>query len=118
MILFILIKSILIKGQDVKCDELVTYVERNGRYYQEVNEVQLMNSTWLKKVTAYSIDNKIVVVAEIKRDQWGINTKKYIFCGITSDMWTAFYMGINDLDKTYGERFQKYIFDNKCNCIQ
>jgi hypothetical protein len=112
----IILGCIYINGQDVACTELMNYVVKNGTRSENVNQIQLMNSTWLKEVTKYSIDNTIAVIAEIKQDEFGIVTKKYIFCGIPSSNWSSFYFGFNDLDKTYGERFHKYIYDYKCEC--
>jgi hypothetical protein len=103
-------------AQDVACDDLLKYVEKNGRLKGSVSQFQLIESSWLKEVKAYSIDNTIVVIAEIKRDDYGFNTKKYVFCGIPSSNWDSFYFGLTDLGKTFGERFQKYIFDYKCDC--
>lgn len=92
------------------------YVVKNGTLKGNVNYIQLMDSSWLKDVKAYTIENTIVVIAEIKVDEYGFNTKKYIFCGISRTNWDYFYNGFSDPGTTFGERFRKYIFDNKCNC--
>jgi hypothetical protein len=104
------------KAQDVSCQDLMDFVKQNGYRKGTVNTYQLTNSSWLTEVEAYSIENTIVVIAEIKQDEWGINTKEYVFCGIPSSNWDAFYHGLYDRDKTFGERFRKYIFEYKCNC--
>ena len=101
-------------AQDIKCDDLINYIEKEGRYIESVNAIQLLTSTWLKEVIAYSIENTIVVIAKIQQNQF--STKKYIFCGIPKSNWNNFYVGINDMSKTYGERFHKYIIDYQCNC--
>lgn len=117
----LIVLFILSQSENLRCDEVVTckelmdYVIQNGTRKASVNQFQLIESSWLKDVTSYTIENTIVVIAEIK-DEYGFNTKKYIFCGIPSTNWDSFYYGYNDLDKTYGERFHKYIFNNKCNC--
>jgi hypothetical protein len=103
-------------AQDVTCEELVKYVEDEGYVKGTVTSIQLFNSSWLKEVKAYSIDNTIVVIAEVKKDEWGFNTEKYAFCGIPSSNWDAFYSGLYDLGKTYGEKFHKYIYNYNCNC--
>lgn len=105
-----------VTAQEVSCTDLMDYVKQEGNRKATVSSVQLMHSSWLKEVEAYTIENTIVVIAEIKRDEWGINTKEYVFCGIPSSNWDAFYGGWNDRDKTFGERFRKYIFEYKCNC--
>jgi hypothetical protein len=91
-------------------------VEENGKKKETVSSYSLIYSTWLKEVTAYSIEDVIVVIASIKEDQYSYFTKKYIFCGIPENNWSSFYYGLYDLNKSYGERFHKYIFDYKCNC--
>ena len=103
-------------AQDVSCKDLVKYVEDEGYVKATVTSIQLFNSSWLKEVKAYSINNTIVVIAEVKKDEWGFNTEKYIFCGIPSWNWDAFYYGLYDFGKTYGERFHKYIYNYKCDC--
>ncbi|WP_027127300.1 hypothetical protein [Gelidibacter mesophilus] len=103
-------------GQDVKCNDLIDYVVKKGTYKNSVFPIQLISSDWLNKVEAYSIENKIIVIAEIKNDELFSTNKKYIFCGIPTENWNAFYVGLNDLDKSFGERFHKYIFDYKCDC--
>ncbi len=116
IVIFLFVGRNFIKAQDISCTTLMEYVIKNGYIKANVNSLQLINSSWLKDVTAYSVDNKIVVIAEIKTDNTGIFTKKYIFCGITSSTWDSFYYGLSDFGKSYGERFQKYIIDNVCNC--
>jgi hypothetical protein len=91
------------------------YVQENGTKTGNVSALSLMYSTWLKDVTAYTIEDKIVVIAEIKKDEYGLSTKKYIFCGIPKQNWENFYWGVNDFGKSYGERFNKYIMDYRCN---
>ena len=104
------------QAQTVSCDELISYVEKNGRETSSVSSYQLINSSWLKGVKRYSIDNSNVVIAEIKRNQYSIYTRKYIFCGISNTNWRSFKYGYSNLGTSYGERFHEYIMDNKCNC--
>jgi hypothetical protein len=75
-----------------------------------------MNSSWLNKVTAYSYNYKIYVIAEIKKNDYDFNPKSYIFCVIPSMNWQNFQFGGYNDSPSYGERFHKYIFDYKCNC--
>jgi len=112
---FLTISYTSILGQ-VSCEELIEYVEDEGYVKGTVSSIKLIDSSWLKEVKAYSIENTIVVIAKIKKDKWAINSKKYIFCGISSYNWNAFFYGLYDIGKTYGERFHKYIYDNKCKC--
>ncbi len=104
----------IVSAQDVSCNELIDYVKKEGKYVGSVSVFQLLNSEWLKEVEAYSINNTIVVIAKIQVNQY--TTKKYIFCGIPKTNWDNFYVGLNDLTKSYGERFNKYIMDYTCNC--
>ena len=116
--IFLFLSLITIKsfGQEIKCNDLIDYVVKNGTYKDSVFPIQLINSDWLNKVEAYSIENKIIVIAEIKSKELFSKNKKYIFCGIPNENWNAFYVGLYDMDKSYGERFHKYIFDYKCEC--
>ncbi|NJK98349.1 MAG: hypothetical protein HC905_28595, partial [Bacteroidales bacterium] len=50
-------------GQEVSCNELLNYVQQNGTLKGTVSSFQLSESKWLKSVTAYTIDNSIVVIA-------------------------------------------------------
>lgn len=115
IILILLLLSAKASAQDVMCEDLMKYVVEEGRQIGLVGSMSLLNSTWLKEVTAYSIEEKIVVIAEIKKDDMGYNTKKYVFCGIPKSNWDEFYI-TTGWDKTYGEKFHLYIKDYICNC--
>lgn len=115
IILILLVFSVKANAQDVFCEDLMKYVVEEGRQIGQVGSMSLLNSTWLNEVTAYSIEDKIVVIAEIKKDEWGYSTKKYVFCGIPKSNWNEF-SSIYDMQKTYGERFHLYIKDYICNC--
>ena len=107
--------SLLLHAQQTSCESLIEYVEENGYKKGSVGAMQLLQSTWLKNVEAYSINNSIVVIAEIKKDSYGFSTKQYIFCGIPESNW-EYFSGFYSLTTTYGERFQKYIIDYQCDC--
>jgi hypothetical protein len=98
------------------CDNLIENLESNGIKLNTVTPIELINSNWLYSVTEYKIGSKIIVIAEIKKEKNSYITKKYIFCEVPEDNWTYFYYGIYDTGLTYGERFQKYIIDFKCDC--
>ena len=102
-------------AQTVPCKDLEKFIINNGYSKGSVDNWTL-SSSWLKKVAAYSYDNKLFVVAEIKEDDFGFNTRTYIFCNIPTENWDRFRYGIFDPGKSFGERFHKYIFDYKCNC--
>jgi len=102
-------------AQTVSCNDLIQFLEKEGYHSGSVNAFE-MNSSWLRKVTAYTYDYKIYVVAEIKRNEYSIQTTKYVFCGVPSMNWQDFrFKGYRDSD-SYGERFHKYIMDYQCNC--
>ena len=107
--------SMHLNAQQTSCEDLIEYVEKNGYKKGSVGAMQLIQSTWLKNVEAYSIDNTLVVIAEIKKDSYGFSTKHYIFCGIPESNWD-YFSGFFSLTTTYGERFQKYIIDYQCDC--
>jgi hypothetical protein len=104
------------KAQEVSCEDLKNYIEKEGRYYSSISSYTL-NSSWLYKVTCYSYDMKYYVVAEIKANEYSYQTKSYVFCGISFSDWYDFSNGKGYNDKrTYGERFHDYIMDYQCNC--
>ncbi|PWK18562.1 hypothetical protein [Xanthomarina spongicola] len=114
--IFILCLSVNTFSQEFACVELINYVKKEGREIGSVSSIQLINSSWLKKVTCYNIDGNLAVIANIKTNDYSLYGKDYIFCGITSYNWNAFNNSLYLLNSTYGELFHKYIFDYKCDC--
>lgn len=102
-------------SQKVDCDDLFNFVIQNG-YKKATIPGYLMDSEWLSKVTAYTYEYKIYVVAEIKENQYSYKTTSYIFCNVPSTNWMSFQVGGYGDSNSYGERFHKYIMDYKCNC--
>jgi hypothetical protein len=117
-ILFTLIcSSIATFSQNMSCEELMDYVEDEGYSEGTVGAFSLiMESSWLKEVKGYSVEGNIVIIAEIKTDDFGLSSKKYAFCGVPSSSWRSFKGTFTDSDMSYGEKFHKYIMDYKCNC--
>jgi len=107
--------SFNLTAQEVACEDLLEYVVDEGYNKASVNSYSLINSEWLRSVKAYDLQGKTFVVAEIKKNNSYL-AKKYIFCGVPSSNWNAFYSGLYDLRTPYGERFHKYIMDYECNC--
>jgi hypothetical protein len=108
-------------SQSVSCEDLIDYVKEEGHSEGEVSSFTLAlamdkGSSWLKEVKGYSLENNYIVIAEIKKDEFGFSTAKYIFCGIPSSNWRNFKNGLSDLGMSYGEKFHKYIIDYKCKC--
>jgi hypothetical protein len=115
---FLIIYTISGLAQSLTCDELINYVEKNGKEKDNVNTF-VLSSDWLKNVTEYTIHDKIVVIAEIQHGSLSWETKKYIFCDIPVENWDEFhpispFTGAKML--SYGEKFHKYIYDYKCIC--
>lgn len=102
-------------AQDVSCSDLAEYIKDKG-YYKASLASYILNSTWLYKVTAYSYDYKVYVIAEIKKNEYSYQTSTYIFCGIPSQNWSNFQYGGYGDSNSYGERFHKYIIDYQCSC--
>ncbi|NER17017.1 hypothetical protein [Spongiivirga citrea] len=102
-------------SQEVSCEDLQEFIEDNG-YRKSTLSSYTLDSSWLHKVTAYSYDYKIYVVAEIKKNEYSFSTKTYIFCGIPSQNWSNFQYGSYRESDSYGKRFHKYIMDYLCNC--
>lgn len=58
--------SVLLHAQQTSCESLIEYVEENGSKKGSVGAMQLLQSTWLINVDAYTINNTLVVIAEKK----------------------------------------------------
>ncbi len=121
-IVLLLIGGIKLTAQDISCEDLMGLVEDEGYNFDNVGFYQLMNSSWLKDVKAFKIEidyrDIIFVFAEIKKDEYGFSTKKYVFCNVPQSNWDKFskpFLNFSD-NSTYGERFHKYIIDYVCNC--
>ncbi|WP_420578490.1 hypothetical protein [Ekhidna sp.] len=99
----------------VTCNDLLDFIKNEG-YLKATILSYTLDSEWLYKVTAYTYDYDIYVVAEIKTNEYSYKTNKYIFCNIPNGNWTNFRYGSYGDSDSYGERFHKYIMDNKCNC--
>jgi hypothetical protein len=113
--LFLLLSTIILNAQTPSCDEVMKFIKSNGYKKGSVSSYQLINSSWLKEVNAYTYDGDIYVIAKIKTDNYDYWGKDYIFCGIPSRNWSDF-SGISFNQETYGEKFHKYIIDYICNC--
>lgn len=117
LIIFIFTLSFFeVKSQEISCEKLKNFIEKEGRYVSSLSSYTL-NSSWLYKVTCYSYEMNYYVIAEIKKSEYSYQTKSYVFCGIPYSNWSNFKNGYNFSDKrTYGERFHDYIIDYQCNC--
>jgi len=98
------------------CSDLMKYVRQKGNNFQSLSRLDLLNSSWLREVHAYKIDNTIVVIAKIYQDDLLNSEKDYVFCGISQTNWNKFYDRFVDTGLSFGEKFHKYIYNNKCNC--
>lgn len=115
LILLLSITSLNSFSQTVKCNDLHVFIVENG-YKKATLQSYILSSSWLYKVTAYSYDYKIYILAEIKENEYSYKTNTYIFCGIPNMNWQNFQYGGYDDPNSYGERFHKYIIDYQCNC--
>lgn len=114
--LFISLFSSLILSQNVNCDVYLATIEKEGEVIGAKDEMYFAfaKSDWLKSVVAYKIQQKIYVIADFKSDKFDLLSKKNIFCEIQLDNWNSY---INPfVSGSEGEKFHKYIFENKCNC--
>jgi len=116
LLILMLFFSFNIFSQKTKCEDLIKYAKEESYSNDEISSYKLSESSWLKKVKAYHFtNNSTVITAEIKLKN-SYETKKYVFCGVSFDIWVVFKTGVYDSNTTYGERFHKYIFNNKCDC--
>ncbi|OAD45606.1 hypothetical protein [Polaribacter atrinae] len=116
LLIVILFLSFNTFSQKTKCEDLIKYAKEESFYNEEISSYELSESSWLKKVKAYHFrNNSTLIIAEIKLKN-SYETKKYVFCGVSFDTWVIFKTSVNQHNTTYGERFHKYIFNNKCDC--
>lgn len=116
IILVILISFDSALAQVTSCDQLIDYVNKNGSRKDRIDSA-LNESSWLKKVESFTIENSIVVIAELYTDEHYLNSKKYIFCNVPEMEWDAFNNNRKLLlAKSLGELFHEYIYEFKCNC--
>lgn len=114
LILFvILLFQFSLHSQSMECEELMEYVKDEGFKKGSLNNVDMKSSSWLEEVTAYEVEDIIVVIASIRKDEWGVNREDYIFCDIPSSNWDSFYYNLHE---SFGELFHKNIMDYRCNC--
>lgn len=120
IITLILLVSYTIKGNSqivISCDKLVKEVVQNATNIGGYSTLDLFRSDWLSKVDGYKYEGVIFVIAEVKRKNSLLyETDKYIFCGIPQKDWDSFAYPLSDIGLSIGEKFHKYIYDNKCNC--
>ncbi|MDO7173704.1 hypothetical protein [Mariniflexile sp. AS56] len=115
LLVIFLLNITAICAQDVKCDDLQSFIIKNGYYKASLSSISL-DSEWLYEVKAYTYKSKIYVVAKIKPKKYSYQTKSYVFCGIPNQNWSSFqHSGYGD-SSSYGERFHKYIMDYVCDC--
>lgn len=85
-----------------------------GFLYSEANLVQSISnisSTMISSVSYYNYQNKGFVIAYLRNNQ---PSKPYVFCGITQQRWN-YFLNYGNL-VSWGESFQKFIYDQKCDC--
>lgn len=115
LMFFVVAFSFNVQAQAVKCDDLIHLISEDGKYMSEVTQPGIIQSSWLKSVTAYEYDGKIFAIAIIKRNDYDSIGKKYIFCNIPMKNWDSFAHSFQ-VTLTFGEKFHKYIIDYECNC--
>jgi len=76
--------------QKPSCNDLVSYAKKN---YDSEDSPMIISSTMLAKVERYTIDDSSLVIAYIKKDEYDLYGKLYIFCGISDERWIAFKNG-------------------------
>jgi hypothetical protein len=104
-------------GQTTSCRQLMEYVSMNGTSIGVIDNSMFINSEWLRKAEAFSIDNSIVVIADFYKDKNHSSFQRYVFCSVPASNWDTLYNNrMLLLDKSLGEQFHQYIYDYKCNC--
>jgi hypothetical protein len=103
--------SLEIQAQTMSCQEAMEIVSNNYDYRDNV----LPNgSTMLTRATYYTVEGAGYVVAYIKSNQYDLQGRPYIFCGISSQQWAKFKSA--GMYGSWGESFHNYIINYTCNC--
>jgi hypothetical protein len=97
-------------SQNISCQELFEIVTTR---YESKESVSCYGSSLLVKADKYVIDNKIYVVAFIKKNDYDFKGTPYIFCGIPSMNWGYFKYNSKS---SWGESYHAYLKDYSCNC--
>ena len=71
--------------------------------------------SWVVSVKHYVYGSDHYAIAELLQDKEG-RTKKYVYCGISTDDWSDFTWSIVDQELNFGQKFRKYIMPYRCNC--
>lgn len=101
----------------ISCSKLMEEVKQGGIRLGGYSPFDLLRSSWLYQVDGYKYADIIFVIALVKRDVSPFTEPdKYIFCGISKDDWDSFSYPLTDMRLSIGEKFQKYIYNYKCNC--
>jgi hypothetical protein len=96
--------------QTTSCQRLYETVTKNNT----PTTVTCLGSTMLVKVEYYTYQGTGYVVGYIKSNQYDYKGSPYIFCGISSFVWSSFRSkGMTD---SWGKAFHEYIMNKKCNC--
>jgi len=110
LIIFFLFFGRLSSAQEISCQKLYETITSQ---YDSESSVSCIGSSLLAKATYYTLDDMGFVIAYIKENEYDINGKPYIFCGISSQRWSYFK---SDGIYSWGKSFHKYIRDYTCNC--
>ncbi|MBK6573609.1 MAG: hypothetical protein IPG21_14255 [Saprospiraceae bacterium] len=94
-------------AQNLSCDQLNSTIKSKGSK-KKTFTIDELHSSWLQEVTAYSFNGDIYVVASM-------NNRQYIYCGVPLISWDQFSSNCNGC--SYGQRFNKFIKNYKCNCF-
>lgn len=109
-ILLLLYSSEMI-AQSMSCQELFDTVTK---YYDNSDVVSTVGSTMLTKANFYNVQGTGFVVAYLKSNDYDLQGRPYIFCGISTQDWINFKN--EGRSGSWGESFHKYIRENTCNC--
>lgn len=115
ILLILLLFNLKNYSQELKCADLLNFIETNGNFKSTLNNSEL-NSSWLFKVSGYTYKNINYVIVGIKKNENSTLIKKYIYCEIPTINWNKFMNGGNGVSDDFGKRFWKYIIEYKCDC--
>lgn len=110
IILFIIGFNSISFTQNMSSEELCEYIVDN---YRPTEAVNCSNSSVLVKVHYYNIDNDNTgyVIAYIKKNNYDMHGKPYVYCSVPRNAWQYFKV---DGQSSWGSAFNKYITKYGC----
>lgn len=111
IVLFLSLSYFTSNGQGISCQDLYEIVTEEGYNY---GSTSCYGSTAIAKAEYYTLEGTGFVIAYLKSNSYDYSGKPYIFCGVSSQRWSAFKS--SGSSGSWGEAYNEYIREMSCNC--